>query len=205
MYMGNRNQKMKKNLNQKHEREFEDMKKRIMTDNSRVRENYPKNNYQRRYHEDHENNVPEEVTGPESRVSDFLLLIDQIVEKYNGMYEQPSADIIKVFKGTRKQDNGIVFVKLTINREDSENPHVLLIYYMEDHNVNPKKRNVIKEYQCNILIVNQSTGNVLFNRFGYGLNCIEKAKNYIDTIVSKTVGVNPNDTTTLPDAPVEAE
>lgn len=179
----------KKAFNQS-EREFEDMKKRIMEDNKNVRANTrPQRRY---YNEASTETTTEEVALPVSHVPDFLALIHEIVDKYASAKEDGIT--LSVVEGTKKSANGIVFTKLTIEKESKEHHETLLtsdtllIYYIEDRNIGGKKRfHPVKDYQANILVINQASGNVLFNRFGYGANCIEKAKDYIDNIVSKNI------------------
>lgn len=181
--MGNKNQKFRKNQNLKnHEREFDDMKRRIMSD---VRVNKDRDAATREMEREH---IETEHNGPVSRTSDFTNMIKEIVN------ENSRDDVtFRLMFGTKKASNGVVFVKMSIasaveEQSDCDHPstsETIIFYYTEDQSVNPKKKKLLQNYMGSVMVINQASGNVLFNRFGY--DCIEKARPYIENIIQKNI------------------
>ena len=182
--MGKNRFNTKKADMKKNEKEFEDMRRRIMLDNKNVRAN--RQQYQRNQAETN-TTVVEEVAAPVSHISDFLDMTREVIVAHEDAINDNNINL-NVVEGTRKQANGIVFVKMQFTKDAGNVSDTLLLYYIEDRSIlSAKKRFPAKDFQANILVINQESGNVLFNRFGYAANCIVKAKDYIDNIVAKTI------------------
>lgn len=194
--------KTTKNNNQAREREFDEMKTRLMNDFRNERKNnnthysnnrnYSKKTYDNRNMETNDNEGTE-FTGPVSHTDDFIKSVKTIVNKCTSMINSDECTI-KIYDGRKKEATGAVFVKVTIEYDEptSENSNekefrseTLVFYFTEDHSINPKKKNFVKNYMEHILIINQKSGNVLFNKFGYQI--IDKAAAYIEKMILKNI------------------
>ena len=206
---------MKRNYNksqkasyQAREREFDEMSSRLMNEFRNERKNSKpfngngNNRYNNNHHNDdtrrfnnrkYENRNEEtktgeqtEFTGPVSHTNDFVETVVSITNKCKELVDTKECGI-KIYEGRKKEESGAVFVKVTITNltSDDQLSETLMFYFTEDHSINPKKKNYVKNYMENILIINQKSGNILFNKFGYQIT--EKASAYIEKMIQKNI------------------
>lgn len=193
----NRNQKPNHQARER-EREFNEMSSRLMNEfrekknsnhsNERGEKKFNNKKYENKHEETKNSEQGEEFTGPVSHTDDFIKTVLSVVEKCESMVDKNDCGI-KVYEGRKKEESGSVFVKVTIENLTSEESQseTLMFYFTEDHSINPKKKNFVRNYMEHILIINQKTGNILFNKFGHLIT--DKATAYIEKMITKTVEV----------------
>lgn len=164
--MGKKNQKQLRRQND--EKEFEEMKSRIMKDirsENRVRKpaEKPEKDYEKK----------EENTPPVSHTSDFMEMMSNLVSEV--AVEGVSIECVE---NRKKEDSGIVLMDVTFKSTNDEKYNRVFFYYIEERGLKHAR-----SFPAVITIINQKNGNVLFNKFG--TNAIEKARNYIVDILKK--------------------
>ena len=209
--MGKNNRRDQRTNYRNSEREFDEMKSRIMNDNqkpnnySHDRRNsggynggYKKpyegerkqyGNRQYNSHNDHEREAEPVQTAPEPKIDTFMAMIDELgelVAQQIETSEHPDV-VLTVDKNTRKADGGSVYATYTVVPNDGSNRETsIVVYYLEDYSVNAKKAVYMRNYNSCMLVVNKQTSAILFSKFGSG--CIEKSKKYIESILNRTIG-----------------
>lgn len=171
------------------EKEFDEMKGRIMKDNANVkreRSNYGESHRtgfgsvgRNSFDKPFVKKVPQVHY---SMITDFK---DMVAEAVNAKLNDESFPAeIKINTNTHKENTGIVFSKLDFISKATAKKTTIFVYYTENRAFIKDPTEKIKINSAQIMIINQETGNVLFSNFGTA--CVEKSAKYLADIINRT-------------------
>lgn len=171
------------------EKEFDEMKGRIMKDNANVkreRSNYGENRRtgfestgRNSFDKPFVKKVPQVHY---SMITDFKNMVAEAVnEKLN---DESFPAEIKINTNTHKETMGIIFSKLDFISKATAKKTTIFVYYTENRAFIKDPTEKIKINGAQIMIINQDTGNVLFSNFG--TSCVEKSAKYLADIINRT-------------------
>lgn len=191
--MGKKNRKNYKNANTNTEREFNEMKERIFSDQKKYNGDHTTakkpyhNNERKPAYKSNQNEVSENpYEHIQSNTDLFKDMIGDLVSDSNVDADKTGV-VTRVEFATKKEENGIVYAVITSAMDGSDEGLSIVVYYLEDRCISPKKANHVNEYTSNILVINEKNHAVLYNRFDIGSKCIYKSDQYIRVMVAKNI------------------